>query len=697
MVLASAEQAERLPVLVVDDDNALIRTLSDILRLHGYNPATALTAEDGIRLAESNSPVLAVVDLRLPDMDGMELIARLREVSAFTEVVVLTGNASVESAVAALRERSVDYLLKPVQMPEFLRVANMATERWQRRLAERSLADRAQQQAAVADLGLRAMVSVDPTALFNDALALISRTLDVPLVSVLERRADGQSLLVKACLGWDASWVGKTLPDMGTDTQAGFTMATSQPALVHDFKKERLFPASRILHEHGVQSGITVSIPGPVLSYGVLEAHALDPRDFTQDDVHFMQAIAHVLGSVVDRHRNEAGLRQAQRMEAVGRLAGSVAHDFNNMLTAINGYADLVRQGLPQASPLIQDIDEIRKASERAASLTRQLLAFSRQQVLKPRAVNVNEVLTQMEGMLRRLIDKGVSYQSVLEPNLGMAKADPSQLEQVILNLCVNARDAMPNGGQLTLETSNVDLDAARSHEQHSVAVGSYVMLAVTDTGSGIDQETKARIFEPFFTTKGPERGTGLGLATVYGIVKQSGGEIFVYSEPGHGTTFKIFLPRIDGDLPRSGSHPVPDHSATRPTETVLLAEDEVAIRRFSERVLLEAGYRVLLAKDGAEAMRIAAEHPETIHILVTDMIMPVTGGRTLAAELRPLRPEMRTLFLSGYTDVSLERSGLLPPGAEFLEKPFAGSTLVERVRGVLRERRADGQNRTQP
>jgi len=681
MVLA---QADALPVLVVDDDNALIRTLSDILRLHGYNPATALTGSEGIRLAESSSPMLAIVDLRLPDMDGMELVARLREVSAHTEVVVLTGNATVESAVAALRERSVDYLLKPVQMPELLRVAGMATERWQRRLAERSLAARVRQQAAVAELGQRAMLAPDPAALFNEAVQLIARTLDLPLTAVLERRADGTSLLVKACVGWDASWIGKTLTNMSEETQAGFTMATSQPALVSDFKRQGLFPGSRLLHEAGAQSGMTVPIPGPVQAYGVLEAHALEPRDFTQDDVHFMQAIAHVLGSVVDRHRSEAGLRQSQRMEAVGRLAGSVAHDFNNMLTAINGYADLVRASLPPSSPLREDMDEITKASARAASLTRQLLAFSRQQVLKPRAVNLNEVLVQMEGMLRRLIDESIVYRSSLDASLGTAKADPSQLEQVILNLCVNARDAMPNGGHLTFETANVELDAVRSSEQHSSAVGSYVMLAVTDTGSGMDADTKARIFEPFFTTKGPERGTGLGLATVYGIVKQSGGEIFVYSELGHGTTFKVFLPRVD--IAVADAH-VDTNSArdrSAPTETVLLAEDEVAVRRFSERVLVNAGYRVLVATDGVDAMRIANDHDGDIHILVTDIIMPVVGGRPLAEQLRARRPKVRTLFLSGYTDISLERNGLLPPGAEFLEKPFAGATLVQRVRAVL-------------
>jgi len=683
MTVTQGTGTDPLPVLVVDDDNALIRTLSDILRLHGYEPSSASNGRDGLRLAQENMPALAVVDLRLPDMDGMELVSRLHEISAHTEVVVLTGNASVESAVAAMRERSVDYLLKPVQVPEFLRVANTATERWQRRQAERSLAERVTQQAAVAELGQRAMVAEDPVSLFNDAVKLVANTLELPLAAVLERRPDGTSLLVKSCLGWPDAWVGTTLQNMNEETQAGFTLATSQPSVVSDFNLEVAFPNSKLREGEGVQSGLTVPIPGPVQSYGVLAAHARVPRDFTLDDVHFLQAIAHVLGSVVDRHRNEAGLRQSQRMEAVGRLAGSVAHDFNNMLTAINGYADIVRESLPMDSPLREDVGEIMKASKRAAGLTKQLLAFSRQQVLQPRPVNVNDVLTQMEGMLKRLIAESVVYHSELEPALGMAKADPSQLEQVILNLCVNARDAMPNGGRLTIETANVELDAKRSGEQHSTATGPYVMLAVTDTGSGMDAETRGRIFEPFFTTKGPDRGTGLGLATVYGVVKQSGGEIWVYSEIGHGTTFKVFLPRVNGTadlMPVAAA----ELAAPLATETVLLAEDEASVRKLSERVLTAAGYHVLAACDGAEALSIADKHQGEIHILVTDMIMPRVTGASLAEQLVAKRPTMRTLFLSGYTGSGVVQGGMLPSGADFLEKPFAGATLVQRVRFAL-------------
>jgi signal transduction histidine kinase len=675
--------ADQLPVLVVDDDNALIRTLSDILRMHGYRPSSAVTGKEGLKLAEKTAPALAIVDLRLPDMDGMELVSRLHEISAFTEVVVLTGNASVESAVSALREGSVDYLLKPVQVPEFLRVANTASERWQRRLAERSLAERVTQQAAVAELGQRAMLADNPTILFNDAIKLVSRTLDLPLTAVLERRPDGQSLLVKACLGLDDSWVDRILHDMDRETQAGFTLATSQPALVSDFRAEGAFPHSKLLQEQGAQSGVTVPIPGPIQSYGVLTAHARTPREFTQDDVHFLQAIAHVLGSVVDRHRNEAGLRQSQRMEAVGRLAGSVAHDFNNMLTAINGYADIVRESLPDDSPLREDVGEIIRASSRAAALTKQLLAFSRQQVLQPRSVNMNEVLTQMENMLKRLISESIVYTSYLDKSLGMIKADPSQLEQVILNLCVNARDAMPNGGLLTVETTNVELDTVRSSEQQSTAVGPYVMLTVADTGSGMDAATRAQIFEPFFTTKGPDRGTGLGLATVYGIVKQSGGEIWVYSELGHGTTFKVFLPRVDAETERVTT-PTKTPLPKRATETVLLAEDEESVRRLSERVLTAAGFEVLVARDGAEAIALAEKHKGDIHVLVTDMIMPGVKGNSLAEQLTAMRPGIRTLFVSGFTGIGVSQGGLLPAGADFLQKPFAGATLVERVRSAL-------------
>jgi two-component system, cell cycle sensor histidine kinase and response regulator CckA len=673
---------EPLPVLVVDDDSALIRTLADILRMHGYAPATAGTGMEGLALAAHTSPALAVVDLRLPDMDGMELAAKLHELSALTEVVVLTGNASLESAVAALREHSVDYLLKPVDVEHLLHVASVATERWQRRQAEGTLIVRARQQAAVAQLGQRALLTPNVPDLLNESVILVAATLDVPLSSVLERRSDGKALVFRASAGWTGIQHGQTQVPIRDDTQAGFTALHNDPVIISELAKDTRFTGSTRLREYDIVSGITVPIPGPVHPFGVLEAHDHKRRAFSQDDAHFLQAIAHVIGTAIDRNRTESAFRQAQRMEAVGRLASGVSHDFNNMLTAITGYAEMLRAGLPENDPLRDDANEILKAADRAAALTRQLLAFSRQQVLQPRVVMLNEIVGGIERMLQRLIGANVNLVASLDSDLGLVMADPGQVEQVILNLCVNARDAMPEGGTLTIETANAELDVSNSPDQTVDEPGSYVMLAVTDTGSGMDNEVKARIFEPFFTTKPQEQGTGLGLATVYGIVKQSGGEIWVYSEIGRGTTFKIFLPRFHG---ASAEHPVPvaRTAGARGTETILLAEDEESIRGVARRILEKAGYRVLVAGNGEEASRVAEQHPGEIQLLVTDMMMPLLDGQRLAERLRALRPGLKVLFLSGYTD-AFGNKGMSMPDAHFLPKPFSGDTLTRKVREAL-------------
>ena len=688
-------ETEPLRILVVDDDSALIHTLSDILRLNGYAPETAETGTAGLRIAEQNTPALAVIDLRLPDMDGMELAARLHQISKLTEVVVLTGNASLETAVAAMREHSVDYLVKPVDVRHLLTVASAASERWQRRRAEerlrendeqfrRSLEVRARQQAAVASLGHRALSISSMADLLEEVVQCVARTLDLPFSSVLERRSDGETLVYRAIAGWKNVAVGSTTVALSESTQAGYTYLRNQPVLVTDLASDTRFSGSTVLRDYNVTSGITVLVPGPGRPYGVLEAHDSRRRDFTQDDVHFMQAIAHVLGSALERHRGEAAFRQAQRLEAVGRLASGVAHDFNNMLTAITGYGEMLRNGFKADDPMRDDVDEILGAAQRAATLTKQLLAFSRQSVLQPRLVVMNEVVRGIYNMLTRIVGSKIEFRTALDPDLGFVKADPSQMEQVILNLCVNAKDAMPQGGTLELKTCNVDMDGDASRDVGIEKPGKYVMIAVTDSGIGMDAETRVRIFEPFFSTKPAEKGTGLGLATVYGIVKQSGGDIWVYSELGRGTTFKVFLPRVDEPLADEASAVANRGAAPRGSETILLADDEAPILKVAKRILESAGYHVLTAADGAKALEVAAAHTGTIDLLVTDMVMPQLGGRQVADKLRANRPGLRVLYLSGYTDTAAARQGLMEPGAAFLQKPFSTDSLVRRVREVL-------------
>ncbi|HTD71386.1 MAG TPA: PAS domain S-box protein [Gemmatimonadales bacterium] len=387
---------------------------------------------------------------------------------------------------------------------------------------------------------------------------------------------------------------------------------------------------------------------------------------------------------VTERVQLEQQLRQAQKMEAVGRLAGGIAHDFNNILTAITGYADLLLEDLGATDPRRQDADEIHKAADRAAGLTRQLLAFSRQQVLQPTVLEVNKLVSNLEKMLRRLLGEDVELGTRLAPTTGRVKADPGQLEQVIMNLAVNARDAMPNGGKLTLETGNVDLDEAYAADHYPARAGPFVLLAVSDTGIGMSEETQAHMFEPFFTTKEKGKGTGLGLATVYGIIKQSGGFIWVYSEVGHGTTFKLYLPRVE-ELAERASQPVQAPArAARGTETVLVVEDEAPVRSVARQVLERHGYTVLEAPSAEAALDITTRYSGTIHLLLTDVVMPGLNGRELASRLATLRPDARVIFMSGYTDDAVTRHGVLEPGSAYVQKPFTPDAIARKVREVL-------------
>jgi PAS domain S-box-containing protein len=389
---------------------------------------------------------------------------------------------------------------------------------------------------------------------------------------------------------------------------------------------------------------------------------------------------------VTDRLSLEQQLRQAQKMEAVGRLAAGVAHDFNNILTAITGYAQLLLEDLGTADPHRADVDEIRKAADRAAALTRQLLAFSRQQILQPTVLDLNALVSDTESMLGRLLGEDIQLATHLVPDLGAVRADRGQVEQVVMNLAVNARDAMPQGGRLTIETANVEMDDVYAGHHVPVIPGSYVMLAVSDTGTGMTQDTQAHMFEPFFTTKGKGKGTGLGLATVYGIVKQSAGFIWVYTELGHGTTFKIYLPRI-GQAPERRTSGAQSRAARATgTEIILLAEDEAAVRAVARQSLERHGYTVLEAASGEAALDLAQRYAGRIHLLLTDVVMPGMSGRALALRFAALRPDMRTIYMSGYTDEAIARHGVLEPGVTYVQKPFSPGALARKVRDVLDE-----------
>ena len=411
------------------------------------------------------------------------------------------------------------------------------------------------------------------------------------------------------------------------------------------------------------------------------------PRVFLNNVVGFVEngQLVRVWGTqrdVTEQRHLEEQFRQSQKMEAVGQLAGGIAHDFNNLLTAILGNTQLLLRELPPGDSMRDDVEEIRKASERAASLTRQLLAYSRRQMLQPEVLDLNVVMAEMDKMLRRLIGEHIDLVAVFAPDLGRVRADPNQIEQVIVNLAVNARDAMPDGGKLTIGTANVDLDESFAQAHLGSVPGSYAMLAVTDTGVGMDAAVRAHLFEPFFTTKEVGKGTGLGLATVYGIVKQSGGYISVYSEPGHGSSFKIYLPRIatPAEPPAAAlkGGPAPG------SETVLVVEDEPAVLTLSRRALEAQGYVVLAASDADAALRVVERHGGMIHLLLTDVVMPGLSGHELADRLTAQRPGIRVLYMSGYPGDAVVQHGTLPSGSAFLQKPFSPDGLARKVRDVL-------------
>jgi two-component system cell cycle sensor histidine kinase/response regulator CckA len=401
-----------------------------------------------------------------------------------------------------------------------------------------------------------------------------------------------------------------------------------------------------------------------------------------RDEQQKIIGILAVFEDTTERKRLEVQYRQSQKLEAIGLLAGGIAHDFNNLLTVILGYCDLLANSMSHTDPLVVDIEEIRKCGDRATNLTRQLLAFSRKQVLDVRVLDLNALVSGVDRMLQRLIGADIDLQTILAPDLGRIKADPGQIEQVMMNLVVNARDAMPTGGKLTLQTANVDLDQDYAGAHVAVVPGPYVMLAVSDNGCGMDNPTQTRIFEPFFTTKEQGKGTGLGLATAYGIVKQSSGNIWCYSEAGHGTTFKIYLPRVDEAAAAIASEK--PNPVVRGSETILVAEDEEMVRKLIVQLLTLDGYKVIATSNGAEALRKCERSPDHIHLLLTDMVMPGMSGYKLMQSLAEIRPSMKVLFMSGYTGDAVLRHGMLAEGVAFLQKPFTRDSLNRKVREAL-------------
>jgi PAS domain S-box-containing protein len=488
--------------------------------------------------------------------------------------------------------------------------------------------------------------------------------------------------------------INEPLP-VNIDTgRVGRALATQQVVITHDYRQyvknvPRVFidpTQNNLIPDSALVAPMSV-MGKPI---GVLEIQSYESHAYTNEHSVAMNMAANLAAITIENVRllegereKEEQLRQSQKMEAIGKLAGGVAHDFNNLLTAITGYSDLSLRRLEAGHPLRRNLEEIKKAGERAATLTRQLLAFSRKQMLQPKVLDLNAVIVDMFKLLQRLIGEDIDLLSSLNPSLGQVKADPGQLQQVLMNLCVNARDAMPQGGKLTIKTSNIYVDEEYANRHVSVQPGEYVLLSISDTGCGMDARTQERVFEPFFTTKEQGRGTGLGLSTVYGIVKQSGGNIWVYSEVGRGTSFKIYLPRFDKAV-ETVVEKRTEEVSSKGSETVLLVEDEEMVRDMTSEALRESGYRVLEARDTNHALSLCQDFEEEIHLMLSDVVMPVMSGRVLAEAVAPLRPGMRVLYMSGYTDDHIVHHGVLEEGMNFIEKPFTADLLAKKVRDVL-------------
>jgi signal transduction histidine kinase/response regulator RpfG family c-di-GMP phosphodiesterase len=648
MAAATVEHVEKRRVLLVDDEPQVLVALEDLLS-DEFCVLKAQSAEDALKVIRLEPDIAVVItDQRMPKMTGDEFLTRLDNHAATR--ILLTGYADLSAVIRAVNEGKIfAYVTKPWNAEDLWLTVHNAAEHFQ--LAQDLTTERQRLQSK--------------THLLDSILDCMGEGIVASdqggKMLVFNRRA--QKILGKGAVSvppdsWGEAY-GLQLPDQKTP-----------------IPRDQL-PHTRILNgENFVELDMFVKnakVPGTAV--------AVTATPLTGSTGAVVGSIS-VLRDVTQQRLLEAQLIQSQKMEAIGQLAGGVAHDFNNLLAVIMGYGELLLGDLPSEDPKSNDIGEMLAAAKRGVALTRQLLAFSRQQMIQPAVLDLNDIVAGIEKMLRRIIGEHIRLSTKLQADLGRFKADASQVEQILLNLTVNARDAMPEGGRLRIETSNVQLDEVEASTQPGVSAGEYVVLTVADTGMGMDESTQKRVFEPFFTTKEVGKGTGLGLSTVYGIVRQSGGHIVIESELGRGASFKVFFPRTEGSASAIKSERAPAMVA-KATETIMIVEDDEGVRIVASRILRDQGYTVLEARRASEARRIWEKHGPSVDLLLTDVVMPDINGPKLAEELARSRPDLRVLYMSGYPGAG----GLVGPQGKSLsciEKPFTPSSLAARVREML-------------
>jgi two-component system cell cycle sensor histidine kinase/response regulator CckA len=693
--------SEQPTILVVGDTPSVLGLLVKLLTPEGYLVRAASSGEQALADLAASPPDLILLDVQSREMAGIELCRQLKasEKVRHLPIILISGHADVEVWVAGLKAGASDYITKPFQSEELLaRVAtHLALRRARLALEEEAGMLLETTTRLKAEIARRQQVEDD----LRQSLEQAERSRRA-LLSALE----DQKLSEAALRASETKYreLAENLNDVVfTITDQGVLSYISPSILaMGGYAPEELVGKSFTAFV------VPADVPGTQQSLRDTLGGHLAPAEFRclakDGRIRWVRSSSRpivegdrvtglrgVLSDITERKEAEARrqeleaqLLQSHKMESIGRLAGGVAHDFNNCLNVIQGFAQLCLAEAGENERLADDLLQVLKASDRAALLTRQLLAFGRKQVLQPEVLDLNQALAEMEKMLRRIIGEDIELVIDLAPDLGLVKADPGQLGQVIMNLAINARDAMPNGGTLTIETTNLELDAEQAARHESTAAGAFVVVAVTDTGKGMDGPTLAHIFEPFFTTKGIGKGSGLGLSMAYGIVKQSGGSIHVTSEVGRGTTFQVYLPRVLSATAATDSRPRPMPVRATGDETILVVEDEEGLRLLATTFLQAAGYTVLSAADGEQALLACERHADDIDLLLTDVVMPRVSGKLLAERLKRIKPALKILYMSGYPDQAILHQGVLEAGTQFLAKPFSEAELTRKVRTVL-------------